>query len=147
MKIDLTELLQSNGNEAKVETQISSQEINLIDESLHLAKPVQISLQLINTGEMVLVHGHAETQLNLECSRCLKSFEQPMSIKINEEYAIKADPLNNIRQKDIELHSSDFASHIGKDKTIDLTDMIRQNLLLVLSQKPLCDKNCQGLKG
>ena len=147
MKIDLKELLQSIGNEAKVETQISAQEISALDDGLQLAQPVQISLHLINTGDILLVSGTANTQLKLECSRCLKSFDWPINIKIKEEYAVNPVILQNVKQKDLELHEEDFIAPLNADKTIDLTEMIRQNLLLVLPLSSLCDKTCQGLKG
>lgn len=147
MKIDLKELLQSIGNEAKVETQISAQEISSIDEGLQVVQPVQISLHLINTGDIVLAQGSANTQVKLDCSRCLKSFDWPISVKIKEEYAVNPVILQNIKQKDLELHEDDFIAPLSADKTIDLAEMIRQNLLLVLPLKPLCDKTCQGLKG
>lgn len=142
MKIDLTELLQKVGNEADIE---QSEQVSFPDDGLNLTKPVKIDLHLVNTGGSALLIGQAETEVELECSRCLKSFKQPVSLKIEEEY-VKA-PFMPQNSKDMELKPEDFVSLIEKDNSIDLTELIRQDLLLALPVQPLCSANCEGIKG
>ena len=142
MKIDLTELLQKVGNEADIEQSVQA---SFPEDDLNLTKPVKINLHLVNTGESVLLTGKAATEIELECSRCLKSFKQPVSLEIEEEYA-KA-PFMPQNSKEMELKPEDFVSQIDADNTIDLTELIRQDLLLTLPAQPLCSANCEGIKG
>ncbi|MBN2058175.1 MAG: DUF177 domain-containing protein [Candidatus Saganbacteria bacterium] len=141
MKIDLTELLQKVGNEADLAEEIT---VSWPEDSLTLTKPIRLDLHLVNTGSSVLLTGRAETEAELECSRCLKKYRVPLAADLEEEFTL--DP---VRQGagETELHAEDFASPIDPDNSIDLAEIIRQDLLLALPIKTLCQQNCQGIKG
>lgn len=142
MRIDLTELLQKVGNEADIEQE---ENVGFPDDNLNLTKPVKISAHLVNTGPSVLLYGKAETEIELECSRCLIKYKYPVALEMSEEFT--RDPFIPKASKEIELKAEDFASPIGQDNTIDLTELIRQYLLLELPIKTLCSPDCQGIKG
>ena len=140
MKIDLTELLQKVGNEADLE---QSQEVSFPDDGLNLTKPARIRFHLVNTGDLVLVNGQVETEAELECSRCLKTYKIPLAVKIDEEFSRQPPELKS--GGGIELREEDFVYPIEKDNTIDLTEVLRQNLLLAVPMKTLCSPDCQGI--
>jgi len=140
VKIDLTELLQKVGDEADVEQE---EKVSFPEDNLNLTKPVKINVHLIDTGSSVLMNGTAETEVELECSRCLKKFQYPLAIKLNEEFT--RDPFVPKSTKEIELKEEDFAYPIEKDNTIDLTELIRQDLSLALPIKTLCTPDCKGV--
>ena len=79
----------------------------------------------------------------LECSRCLKKFNSRLAATIDEEYSKSMPPDPKIG-KVIELKEEDFVYPIEKDNTLDLDEMIRQNLLLSVPIKVLCSENCKG---
>jgi len=140
MKIDLTELLQKVGNEAEVE---QSEEVSFPEDDLRLTKPVKIKLHLVNTGTSVLIKGEVETEAELECSRCLKTFKLPLSVKIEEEFSRSKPEYKS--GGEIELKEEDFVYPIEKDNTIDLTEVIRQDLLLAIPLKTLCSPDYKGI--
>ena len=142
MKIDLKELLREVGNQAEIAEEIK---LALPQDGLQLTKPVKIDVQLINTGELVILTGTAETEAELECSRCLKKFKTQITANIDEEYC-RPGALPPKTGKVIELKEEDFVYPIEKDNTIDLDEIIRQNLILALPIKILCSKNCKGEK-
>ena len=141
MKIDLTELLQKVGNEAELER---TEEMSFPEDALNLTRPAAIRLHLVNTGASVLVEGKVETEVELTCSRCLKTFRLPLSIKIEEEFS--RVPAEHKSGKEIELKEEDFVYPIEKDNTIDLTEVIRQDLLLAIPIKTLCSPDCKGIE-
>jgi uncharacterized protein len=141
VKIDLTELLCKVGNEAEVE---QSEKISFPEDDLSLTKPIKIRLHLVNTGTSVLVKGNAETEAELECSRCLKTFKRPLSVKIEEEFLRYRPEYKS--GGGIELKEEDFVYPIEKDNTIDLTEVIRQDLLLAIPIKILCSPDCKGIE-
>lgn len=141
MKIDVTELLQKIGNEADLEQSVK---LRFPDEELVLTQPANIKLHLVNTGASVLVRGKVETEIELECSRCLKTFKLPLSVTIEEEFS--KHPPENKSGGEIELKEEDFVYPIEKDNSIDLTEVIRQDLLLALPIKTLCSPDCQGIE-
>jgi len=148
VKIDISEVLKAVGNEMKLE---EAEKISFPQDDLILSKPVKFKMRLINAGRTVLLRGNIKTAAKLNCCRCLKDFEWPVSVDIEEEFARKnhKSDKKNVKNKtgEIELEKEDFIFEIGDDNSIDLAETIRQNLLTVLPIKPLCSKNCKGIGG
>lgn len=71
----------------------------------------------------VLAQGRAETVLRCRCDRCLTYFDYRLSVKNICHYY-----------------------KLAEVETVDLTDDIRQDILLSLpQQRVLCEENCKGL--
>ncbi|MEE8637840.1 MAG: DUF177 domain-containing protein [Candidatus Margulisiibacteriota bacterium] len=140
MKIDLTELLQKVGNEADLE---QAEKLRYPEDDFSLTKPAKIRLHLVSTGASVLVKGRVETEIELECSRCLKTFKYPLAVEIEEEFSRR--PTEFKGGGETELKEADFIYPIEKDNSIDLTEVIRQNLLLAIPIKTLCSPDCTGI--
>jgi uncharacterized protein len=139
VRIDLTELLREDGNEAEIE---QTEKTDFSGDDLKLTAPVQVNLHLVNTGVSVLLSGRAKTEAELECSRCLKSFKTPLSVEFEEEFV--KNPFVH-RQGEVELKKADFVSPIDQDNSIDLTELVRQELILALPIKTLCSEKCKGV--
>ena len=92
--------------------------------------PVHGELSLLRTDRGIFVSGTLETTLKAVCSRCLSSFVQPLTLKIEEEYLSKAE-------------EGEFT--IEGNQEIDLSEAVRQYSLLALPMKPLCRGECAGL--
>ncbi|RLC69320.1 MAG: hypothetical protein DRI26_09385, partial [Chloroflexi bacterium] len=96
-----------------------------IDES-----PVYGEVDLLRTDRGILVSGTLKTTAKAICSRCLSSFDQSLTIKIDEEYLTRAEG---------------GAFTISEDRELDLTEAVRQYSLLTFPMKPLCRQDCAGL--
>lgn len=142
MKIDLTELLQKVDNETDID---QSEAVSFPEDGLNLTQPLKIRAHLVNIGSSVLLTGEAETVAELECSRCLKNYKVPVSIEFEEEFSRQS--FSPKGKGEVELHDEDFVSPIGDDNMIDLTELIRQEMLLSLPIKTLCSEDCKGIKG
>jgi uncharacterized protein len=142
MKIDVSDLLKSVGAELKVD---QSETLSYKEDGLELTSPVRVKLELMNTGNTVLVSGTLKTSVKLCCCRCLKEFDLPVTLKLEEEYARTrpdAQPRKN-RGGEIQLSDNDFVFEIGEDNIIDLDEAIRQNIIVSLPIKPVCSKSCR----
>ncbi len=152
MKIDVSDLLKSLGAVLNIEEE---EKISLDDEDIALTAPVRARLKLVNTGASVLVSGSLKTTARLDCSRCLKKFDMPVDISIEEEYvkglekslsdseACSARSGGNEKGAEIELKDKDMIFEIDENNIIDLDEAIRQNILVSLPIKPLCSKTCK----
>jgi len=87
-------------------------------------------VSFIRTDRGIYVSGTIETTLKAVCSRCLSSFDQPLTLRIEEEYLSKAE---------------EGAFTVGEHQEIDLREAVRQYALLALPMKPLCREDCAGL--
>jgi len=83
---------------------------------------VEYQLHVQVQGSGLLVAGQLSMPVTLRCSRCLKKFLRP--IRVNEFVVHR------------ELQGEDF---------VDLTDNLREDIILELPQRALCQTDCQGL--
>jgi len=148
MKIDVTDLLKSFGAEIKLDRSetLSFPSVGDADKEdrLNLTSPVHVKLKLMNTGGTILVSGTLKTTVRMSCSRCLKGFDLPVDIKIEEEYSKRqVPPRTGKAGEEIELKEKDFVFEIGEDNIIDLGEAIRQNIMVNLPIKPICNKACK----
>jgi len=140
MKIDLTEVLHKVGNETNIE---ETDKISFPEDNLTLTQPVKVNLHLVNAGMSVLANGKAKTEAELECSRCLKKYKVPLAIDIDEEFS--KEPFEPKSGGAVDLKAEDFVYPIEKDNTIDLAEILRQDLLLAIPIKTLCSPDCRGI--
>ena len=92
--------------------------------------PINGEVDLLRTDRGIFVNGTLKTTHKAVCSRCLSSFEQPLTLRIEEEYLSKAE---------------EGAFTIGEHREIDLSEAVRQYALLVSPMKPLCSEDCAGM--
>jgi len=81
---------------------------------------VRVSANLI--GKTLVVQGRLGTAVVLECNRCLKKFDYLVEVP---DYC--------------------FSVQVRGDETVDLTDSIREGIILTLPIKRLCSPECKGL--
>jgi uncharacterized protein len=162
MKIDVTDLLKSFGAEIKLDrsetlsfpptrfdASLDARQARRVgdadkEDRLNLTSPVHVKLKLMNTGGTILVSGTLKTTVKLNCSRCLKDFDLPVDIKIEEEYSKRqVPPRAGKAGEEIELKEKDFVFEIGEDNIIDLDEAIRQNIIVSLPIKTVCNKACK----
>lgn len=103
---------------------------------------MQGEVGLLRTDRGVLVQGTLHTEVELTCSRCLGSFGLPLTLNIEEEYFPTTDISNGAPQP---LPEESGCFTIDEHHIIDLTEAIRQYVLLATPMKPLCGEDCAGL--
>ena len=85
-------------------------------------RPVKADLDLSVVEGKLLVRGTVEVQFEAHCDRCLKPFKQTMTI---DDVCWFFEDLDN--------------------ETIDLTESLREDILLHFPQRLLCERGCLGL--
>lgn len=85
-----------------------------------------------------IVSGNVEA----DCSRCLKAFELPLNIDVN---AVYVSPELFSKESESELDTEDLDVDIVNDGKIETDQVIREQILLELPVKLLCDDECKGL--
>jgi len=103
---------------------------------------VQGEVRLIRTDRGILVQGRLDTQVELTCSRCLGLFVSPLTLDIEEEFFPTMDVSSGAS---LPLPEESGCFIINEHHIIDLTEAIRQYVLLATPMKPLCGEGCAGL--
>ncbi len=101
------------------------------------------SIELLRTKRGILVRGDFTGVASLACSRCLIIFDQPIRFDFEEEFfptvSINAGTPLAAGEDDSSAFVID-ARHI-----LDLSEALRQYVLLATPMKPLCSSLCRGL--
>ncbi|MEY2466192.1 MAG: hypothetical protein QOD03_713 [Verrucomicrobiota bacterium] len=111
------------------ELPVAELDLDLRDELIRAEQPLRYDLQIQRLDESLLAQGSLRLQLDCQCVRCLKSFK----------YNLDLD------------HWTRHLELAGEEKTpvvndcVDLTPMVREDILLEFPQHPLCEADCRGL--
>ena len=103
---------------------------------------VHAKVDLLRTQRGILVRAVMQTEVELECSRCLSTFDHPVTLKIEEEFIPTIDIITGANLPPAE---DPGAFIVDEHQVIDLTEAIRQYAVLAEPIKPLCREDCPGL--
>ncbi|MCH3964020.1 MAG: DUF177 domain-containing protein [Clostridium sp.] len=133
MKLDVSSLLDNETLDKDLD--ITLEESSFYDggEYIDILKPIRFSGTLKKVGDLFVLTGNVNTVLGLTCSRCLEKFSYPMKIEINENFTGRKT-----------VDEGDDVIFIDNDY-IDITEVIENNIILMLPIKRLCKKDCRGL--
>jgi uncharacterized protein len=132
MIIEIDQLIKKKVS--KKEVHLVYEEENFYDdgESIVFLKPITLDGELKVTEDIISLDGSIYTELDLSCSRCLSTFSHDVNIQIHEQFS------NNLDNKDDEIIFID-------GDTIDITNIVKNNITLSLPIKKLCKDDCKGL--
>jgi uncharacterized protein len=100
---------------------------------------VEGEAKVIRISRGVLVQCKLTAEVKLICSRCLDAFLCPISFTAEEEFLPISDVSGDLASSSPE-QSEEFT--IDDKNILDLSELIRQYILLNLPMKPLCRPDC-----
>lgn len=114
------------------------------DPDLEFAGPGNLTVQvhLERHGHDILVRGHLQGTLNLNCSRCLTRFSYPVASEFD---LLLAPGPEHVTREEEELTPADLDRDFYTGETVNLESILREQVLLTLPLKPLCAETCKGL--
>jgi uncharacterized protein len=120
-----------------------SETIDSRTEDVLFDAPVVGDVEISRDRTTVSLKGMVESSTPLSCGRCLTPFRLPLRAYLNEEFLL--DSGGSVRQEQQELKDEDFIHPLGPELILDVSEVIRQQLLLGLPMIPLCRPDCRGL--
>ncbi|OGI06366.1 MAG: hypothetical protein A2Y40_02985 [Candidatus Margulisbacteria bacterium GWF2_35_9] len=139
MKIDLTKLLSEIGLNESTEEKLQLEEELL--EDISVSGEVEISLHLLNAGDRILANGQINATLNQICGVCLTPFKSKMTFNFEENIANELEE-KSTNNKELELNVDDIFFTYNENKELDLTEFVRELVILNLPIAAKCDINC-----
>jgi uncharacterized protein len=120
-------------------------EIDFNDDSqtlgdVQLCSPLTGHADLARTNRGIFVELQYETSVRLTCGRCLDDFCLGVQGEFKDEIL---PPSTEPAHRD--TTDEDDANRISPENTLDLSEIIRQEILLELPLQPLCRQDCPGL--
>lgn len=108
---------------------------------LKLNDSVKIQGLVTFRAELVYFRGGVTASTILACARCLKDFKSSIQSAIQIDFLPKV----NTQEEETELESSDLDIYYYDNAEISLLEPVRDQLIISIPIKPLCDIDCAGL--
>lgn len=89
--------------------------------------------KLSKTSHGIVVVGAFEAVTELQCVRCLEIYKQKVTAQFTELYAFTLDTV------------TESGLLVPESGIIDLTEIIREEMILSIPISPLCSPDCKGL--
>ena len=99
-------------------------------------------VHLSKHGHDLLVRGNLSGQMELACSRCLEFFAAPATIEF-DLLLVPGPPKAGAAKEELSLADLDLDYYTGE--IVDLESLLREQIILMMPLKPLCDETCKGL--
>lgn len=114
----------------------------VFDDDLKVVDPINGHVRMRRTNQGLLVDGWVDLMLELACTRCLKSFQQPMHVTFAEQFYPTIDIVTGMPMPPFD---EEEIFPIDDHHLLDLTEAVRQNTLLALPMVTICQEDCKGL--
>lgn len=136
----LIDEIPEGGQEIKLTSPL--EDLDKSDEDVFVKEAITLKANVKRVGSKVVIQGVIRTLVQLECSRCLEKF----LYHIDEPFTATFLPASERpSDSDLELESDDLDVSFYKGKSIDLSELVREQIFLAIPMDPLCRTNCRGL--
>lgn len=102
---------------------------------------IDVACRIRRVGETVFIEGTARTVVELSCSRCLEAAH----LAIRPSFRYTYLPAATLPEEEVELKTDDLEFAYYDEDTIDLDELIFEQIMLQIPIKPLCAETCKGL--
>jgi len=110
-------------------------------EGVRRVDKLQLDLTIQKAGEEHYCQGQVKAVVSLECSRCLTEFSREL---VNDtDFIVCTKEQYESHQEAID--SEDYVLLKGSDLMADVSDIVRQAVILAVGIMPVCRKDCRGL--
>lgn len=130
MVVDVSPILKEIGGKIEISGEVCVPEEEF--SGVKFTSPANLSGNITNNGETLILSAHVNCHAAAVCARCLKDIEVIFDIDISEMLAQG----NFSGEDDI---------YIFENESVDLTEIVVNNLLINISGKYLCSDDCKGL--
>lgn len=139
MRIELEKLDGGKGDFAHV---YQPDELDPVDERITLTRAVAINGTVKRAGNEVFVSGHVETRVQVECDRCLKPVELPVSADFALEYITGVEYESSSAAA---LSEEEMSVSVFDGEAIDVDEIVKEQILLAVPARMLCREDCKGI--
>lgn len=133
LKLNVAEIKKNLVGESSFQFFLRPKELGLSQEELPVVGNIEVEGTISNGGDVILLHAKLAATVRRQCARCLKEFEGPTETVIDERYyPATAENL----PEDAQIYQFDI---------VDISEALREGLLLAEPVKVLCKADCKGL--
>ncbi len=105
-------------------------------------KAVVVDLTVQHVDEEYFCQGTVKATLTLECARCLEGYD--CHLDSDTDFLCRGAELPKESDEQV-VDDEDYAYFTGNDFAVDISQFVRQALILAIDIKPVCREDCKGL--
>jgi uncharacterized protein len=118
-------------------------DVSMGDDGVMTVSPIRGQARFQKTNQGILAAGDFTVTVRLQCVRCLDDFEQTLHIPFSEMYLPTVEVVTGRPIPDATKDDESFP--IDAHHHLNLTEMVRQQIILNLPAQPLCRTDCLGI--
>ncbi len=139
MRIELDRLQETGDRFAH---RYEPEELLLDEEHARLTEPPEVEGRVQTSGREVRLKGTITARAEVDCDRCLKA----VPVSVETEFDVTYVPEADYRESEAaELQEEDLSLSVFDGETIDVDELVREQVLLALPPRMLCTEECKGL--
>jgi len=138
----IVDLITIKDQSAALDFMLLPSQIDLDDESVKLKTGVRVAGEIKKSIVQTEVEGKIKADVELECVRCLQPVEKSLDVPFSAAF-VTAE--NYTQAKEAQLQADDLEVSIFEGDKIDLTELVREQILLALPDQIFCREDCKGL--
>ena len=129
--LDVSKALKYPGQEYAFEAELELEEMEVLNDPVRF-DGIVVKGEYFGTGDQVSIRGTVDSTVTSRCAKCLEPVTISLTAEMDALFARQPDP------DDPDLYSFEGSK-------ADLTDAVRDALLLELPYRFLCSEDCKGL--
>lgn len=141
MRINVAEIKEDIGSHKRFPISVAIEPVELGGQVNQFDQPFTGEVEVWNTGDRLLVRGKVSGEAQVVCSRCLAQFSLPLDVSFEEEF-VEGEPTTESDEEELEVERQ--VSYYNGDE-VDLSESLRDHVVLELPMNPLCQDDCAGL--
>jgi uncharacterized protein len=138
MRIELAQLEDGKAEFAK---SYEPDALALDDERFKLCGPASVSGKVRLSGAEVIVKGHLDSCIAVDCDRCLRPIKLPVAADFELEYISGSDYEID---RNLELTEDLMSISVFDGESIDVDEIVKEQLFLAVPTRSLCKEDCKG---
>lgn len=145
MKVYIGDVKKRAGRKSHEEIEENISFLHLYQEKILFADKIRASLDITNCDTEIIIEGKINTLLILTCSRCLEPFVYNLSANLRLECR-NLSRLHRPSEIEAEAKESDEIKYfVEEDNYLDITQEVKESVIVNLPMKPLCKPDCRGI--
>ena len=133
IKLNVAEIKKTLVGESSFHYELRAADLNIKPEDLRVQDTIYVDGLVANGGDVILLKAHLRTKVKRQCGRCLKEFVAVSEADVDERFY-------PAETEGLEIDAFTYQFDI-----VDITEVLREGLLLAEPITVLCKKDCKGL--
>ena len=141
MRIQVSQISEEDGLRLEHRYGLGQPELGTPDRAIS-GRPV-LRLFAERAGTEVKLNGSIEASIRFNCDRCL----EPVALNVDEQFELFYIPsfAPGASKDETELREEDLTVSFYREDTINLDDVVREQIELALPMSKVCGADCRGL--